>query len=76
MPLPRGRDSGRIAGNPEVIGSPVGLVPTNALALSGLANLGMSGKSGLILGSNLPGVADKSRRVGLSETGPLPDFPL
>jgi len=26
-----------ITGNPEVIGSPVGLVPTNALVLTGLA---------------------------------------
>jgi hypothetical protein len=33
MPLPRGKDSGRITGKPEVISSPAGLVPLNASAL-------------------------------------------
>jgi hypothetical protein len=52
-------DSGRITGNPEVISSPVRLVPANALALSHLANFrvtlqtGNSHKSGDV-GERLP----------------------
>jgi hypothetical protein len=41
-------NSGRITGNPEVISSPVGLVPTNALVLSGPANFRVVGNPEVI----------------------------
>jgi hypothetical protein len=41
-------NSSRITGNPEVIRSSVGLVLTNALVLSGLANFWINGNSELI----------------------------
>jgi len=43
-----------IAGKPEVTGSSVGFVPTNALVLSGLANSWIVGKPEAIRGSGKP----------------------
>jgi hypothetical protein len=37
-PFDVSRDRARVTGKPEVFCSPVGLVPTNALVLTGLAN--------------------------------------
>ena len=53
MPLPRGKDSGRITGKPEVISSPVGIVPTNALVLTGLATFRVVGKAEVTVGFDL-----------------------
>jgi hypothetical protein len=39
------RDRAWITGNPEVISSPVGLVPTNALVLTDLATFRVIGKA-------------------------------
>ena len=36
-------DFARVSGNPDVISSPVGLVPRNALVLTGLANFRVVG---------------------------------
>ena len=38
-----------ITGNPQVIGSPVGLVPSNALVLTGLATFRVVGNPKVIL---------------------------
>ena len=44
-----------ITGNPEVIGSPVGLVPTNALVLINGDKLRLVGSPSVILGPDLTG---------------------
>ena len=57
------RDNGRLTGKPEIISSPLGLVPTNALVLTGLATFWVVGKpegyptwtEGLVLRSRLVG---------------------
>ena len=41
-------DCGRITGNPEVVSSPVGVVPPNALVLSGLASFRVVGQPEVI----------------------------
>jgi hypothetical protein len=48
-------DAGQITGKPEVIGSSTGLVPPNALVLTGLATFRTVGKPGIILGPDLSG---------------------
>jgi hypothetical protein len=44
-----------MTGNPEVISSPVGLVPRNALVLTEPVNSRMVGHPEVILGADLPG---------------------
>jgi hypothetical protein len=64
-----------MTGNPEVISSPVGLVPTDALVLTGLAFFRVVGYSEVVLGPDLFGgqvVNALSYCVGLSETDPPP----
>jgi hypothetical protein len=59
-----------MTGNPEVISSSVGLVPINALVLTGLANFRVVGKPEVILGLDLFGsqvVNALLYCVGLSE---------
>jgi hypothetical protein len=51
------------------------MCPKNALALSGLANFRISGKSKLIRGSNLPGVADKPTNHKLTAVAAVWNLP-
>jgi hypothetical protein len=46
-------DCSRVTGNPEVITSPVGLVPINALVLTGLANFQVVGYTEVISKKNI-----------------------